>query len=467
MRQKISSRPEFEDGTSGALPIPLNAANRSLDRLQLLWNGRTKLKHAAIAGLVLGTMVAFLLPARYESTAQLMPPDAQSGAGMAMLAALSGRSGGALENLSGGLLGIKSSGALFVGILGSRTIQERLVKKFNLQKVYRRSIEQDACRELAQNTKAWEDRHSGIITITVTDHDQLRAAAIAEAYVDELNRVVAQLSTSAARRERIFLEQRLVAVKHDLDDASERFSQFSSQNAAIDIKEQGRAMIDVAAALRGQLVAAQSELSGLEQIYSQNNFRVKSVEARSAELEKKLRELGGNQGKAGSQAALDSNSVYPSLRSLPLLGVPYADLYRQSKIQEALYETLTAEYEMAKVQEAKETPSVKVLDVPDVPQRRSFPPRLQIVSLAVAVAIVARTASIFACALWDALHEADPRKAFAREVMYSVSARWTAMQPSNAKISAAINRVCARFGRPSAPHSPTVTPDPARDMQSI
>jgi hypothetical protein len=102
-----------------------------------------------------------------------------------------------------------------------------------------------------------------------------------------------------------------------------------------------------------------------------------------------------------------------------------------------------------------------------VPQRRSFPPRLQIVSLAVAVAIAVRTASIFVGALWNGLHETDPRKAFAREVMYSVSARWIAMQPGNSKISAVIDRVRARFGRPSASHNPTVGPDATRDMQSI
>ena len=440
---------------------------RGLSSLQLLWRARAVFKGAAIVGLLLGTIVAFLLPAKYESTAQLMPPDQQSGSGMAMLAALSARTGGAFGGLSGSLLGIKSSGALFIGVLGSRTIQLRLVKTFNLRKVYGRRLEEDACRRLAANTNAWEDRHSGIISITVTDHDQRRAAAMAQAYVDELNRVVAELSTSAARRERIFLEQRLLAVKHDLDEASQRFSQFSSQNTAIDIKEQGRAMIDVAAALTGQLIAAQSELSGLEQIYSQNNFRVKSVEARSAELEKKLRELGGHQGKAGSESAVDSNSVYPSLRTLPLLGVAYADLYRQTKIQESLYETLTAEYEMAKVQEAKETPSVKVLDSPNVPQRRSFPPRLQIVFLAIALAIIARIVFVFAQAHWDALHEADPRKVFAREVMDSVSVRLAAMQPNNSRLRGAMDRVRASFERTPAIDSEPVESEPTRNLQSV
>src|SRR5256885_16608816 len=105
-----------------------------------------------------------------------MPPDQQSGSGMAMLAALSARTGGAFGGLSGSLLGIKSSGALFIGVLGSRTIQLRLVKTFNLRKVYGRRLEGEACRRLAANTNAWGGRPRGIISITVTHYDPRRGA---------------------------------------------------------------------------------------------------------------------------------------------------------------------------------------------------------------------------------------------------------------------------------------------------
>src|SRR6185312_14547545 len=121
----------------------------------------------------------------------------------------------------------------------------------------------------------------------------------------------------------------------------------------------GKAMVDAAAALQGQLIAAQAQLSGLQQIYTDNNVRVRAAEAHVEELQKKLNELGG----AGTQSDLESNnSLYPSIRKLPLLGVTYADLYRQTKIQETVYELLTQQYELAKMQEAKEIPTVKVLD---------------------------------------------------------------------------------------------------------
>ena len=107
--------------------------------------------------------------------------------------------------------------------------------------------------KLTNNTEVSEDHKSGIITLAVIDHDRNRAAAIAQAYIEELGKLVAELSTSAAHRERVFLEERIKAVKLDLDDASRQFSEFSSKNKTIDSKEQGRAMVEAAAALQGQL----------------------------------------------------------------------------------------------------------------------------------------------------------------------------------------------------------------------
>src|SRR5207253_2187866 len=127
--------------------------------------------------------------------------------------------------------------------------------------------------------------------------------------------------------------------------------QFSSKNAAIDIKEQGKAMVEGAAILQGQLIAAQSELEGLRQIYTDNNVRVRSVRARIDELKHQLEKMGGKgeNPSADSRQEQDSpaqqDSLYPSIRKLPLLGVTYADLYRRTRVQEAVFESLTKEYE--------------------------------------------------------------------------------------------------------------------------
>ena len=181
---------------------------------------------------------------------------------------------------------------------------------------------------------------------------------MAEEYVSELNSVVSQLTTSSAHRKRMFLKGRLGQVKQDLEDAEKDFSQFASKNATIDIKEQGLEMVEGAASLEGQLIAAQSELEGLKQIYADNNVRVRSLKARISELQDRLRQIGGKQEIASDATNSDSTDLYPSIRKLPLLGVTYSDLYRRTRVEEAIFETLTQEYELAKVAEAKEIPTV-------------------------------------------------------------------------------------------------------------
>ncbi len=419
----------------------------SIQRLRLLWNERRFISRAAVAGLLFGTLVAFLLPKRFESTTQLMPPDAQSTSGMAMLAALTAKTGSGVGAVASDLLGMKSSGALFIGILRSSTVEDRLVQRFDLKKVYWKRLETDARKKLAENTAISEDRKSGILTISVTDGDRLRAAAMARAYVEELDRLVAQLSTSSAHRERVFLEERLTAVKQELDQASKEFSQFASKNTAIDIKEQGKAMVDAAATLMGELIAAESELKGLEQIYTPNNVRVRSVQARISELRKQLEKMGGKEGMETSSAAAGGDSMYPSIRKLPLLGVTYADLYRRTRIQEAVYETLTQEYELAKVQEAKETPSVKVLDAARIPERKSFPPRLLIMFLCTFLGLAGAAVLVLGKARWEQVDVQDPGKVLAQEVFQSMNARMPWAPPNGSRLQAMTHRVWMRLAR--------------------
>ena len=399
---------------------------KAVDQLRLFWNERRFLATAFVVGLVIGAIVALLIPSRYEATVQLMPPDNQSSSGMAMLAALTARAGGgggssALGGIAGDLLGIKSSGALFVGVLSSRTVQDRIVQRFELKKVYSVKLDVDARKKLQSRTNLAEDRKTGIIDIGVVDRDPNRAAAIAGGYVEELNQLVTELSTSGAHRERVFLEERLKAVKQDLDDASQKFSQFSSKNAAIDIKEQGRAMVEAASRLQGEKIAAESELKGLEQIYTSNNVRVRATQARISELQSQLEKLGGKGAGAEDQNATSSQTLYPSIRELPILGVTWADLYRRTRIQEAVFEALTQQYELAKVQEAKETPSVKVLDPARPPERKSFPPRT-LITLVFAFSFLAAAAFWLSVRTqWDETDANDPGKLFAQEVFQSVN----------------------------------------------
>jgi uncharacterized protein involved in exopolysaccharide biosynthesis len=403
-----------------------------VSRLRILWERRRFLMKALMFGSSLAALIAFSLPKRFESTARLMPPDSQSNAGAAVFASLAAKTGAGL--IGSDLLGMKSSGALFVGILGSRTVQDRLIERFDLEKVYGVRLEETARRQLAENTILSEDRKSGIITITVTDGSAQRAAAMGNAYTEELNRLVAELTTSSAHRERVFLEERLRAVKLDLDSAAKEFSEFSSKNVAIDIKEQGRAMVESAALLQGQLIAAQSELEGLKQIYTNGNVRVREVSARVQELQSQLEKMGGKPGTETSQSIRQGEPSYPSIRKLPLLGLTYSDLYRRTRIQEAVYETLTQQFELAKVQEVKETPSVKILDVAKVPERKSFPPRLLIIFLGAFLTLSWGIAWVLGEARWEETDPRDPRKRLAQEVFVAVKAKvpWASRNGSGA-----------------------------------
>jgi uncharacterized protein involved in exopolysaccharide biosynthesis len=430
----IARSPEIEPTIPSYGPEDIEFTRRrsKTEWLQIFWQQRQFLKRLTIRGLLAVTLVAFLIPKRYESTTRIMPPDAESSGGMGMLAALAGRGGGSSDSgsssvgsmpgigmLASDLLGMKSTGATLVGILASDTIRSRLIDRFQLQKVYRDRYKEDARKDLGKRTEIAEDRKSGIITVSVTDRDPQRAAALAKAYIDELDRLVAELSTSAARRERIFVEQRLQSVKQELDASAREFSEYASKNTAVDINAQTKAMVESAAVLQGQLIAARSELQGLEQIYTKNNIRVRTVEARIAELQRQLQNMGGEgpppEGAAPS-AEPNPPELYPSIRKLPLLGVRWADLYRQTKINETVFGLLRQKYELARIQEAKEIPTIKVLDPPAVPEKKTSPHRLVIVLLGTLLVFAGGCAWIAASFAWNEMSSEDLRKQLAQEV---------------------------------------------------
>ncbi len=425
-KRQLEVEPELQETLVPIEEDLQGARERLILKLRLLWAERRFLLRAAVAGFLAATLVAVLLPNRFVSTAQLMPPDSQTGSTLALVAGLASQGagqGGGMTSVASDLLGIKTTGALFVGVLESQTVEDRIIDRYDLRKVYGVKLQQSARERLLNNTSISEDRKSGIISLSVTDRDPKRAAAIAASYVDELNTLMTQLTTSSAHRERVFLAERLKTVNNDLESAEKDFSQYASKNATIDITEQSKAMVVSAATLQGQLIAAQSQLEGLRQIYSDSNVRVRSTQARINELHHQLELLGGKYGTpAGNDGA--SNTLYPTLRQLPILGVSYADLFRQLKVQQIVYETLTKEYELAKVQEAKEIPTVKVLDSPLVPERKSFPPRPMIILLGTIFTAAICAVWLIIAARWRETDPGDPGKLFAQEIFQTVAARW-------------------------------------------
>jgi uncharacterized protein involved in exopolysaccharide biosynthesis len=400
-------------------------ASDVLVALHLFWEHRRWLFRVAAWALAISAVIAFLIPNHYESSVSIMPPDSMNSTG-AMMAALATKASPELAAMAGSLLGTKGSGALFVELFRSRSVQDRVVDRLNLQKVYRARYKEDARKALNKHTSVSEDRKSGVLSLFVTDKNPQRAHDIAWTYVEELNHLVSQVSTSSARRERVFIEQRLTSVKSDLEDAEKQFSVFASKNSALDIKEQTKAMVESAALLQGQLIAAQSESEGLQQIYTSSNVRVRAARARIEELQRQLQKIGGTDASLVSDAT-QSNELYPSIRKLPLLGVQWADLYRRMKIQETVYELLNQQYELARIQEAKEIPTVNVIDPANLPERKSWPPRVLIIGLLTVLSVAGAVVWMIGAARWEHVNPRDPRKVFAESVWKTASDRGTGL----------------------------------------
>lgn len=398
-----------------------------------LWRERRFVAKAFVVGMLVAAVISLLIPRKYESTTRLMPPEKGGMAGLAAMLAAAGSGGGddKAGSLVGGLVsdavGLKSSGALFIGVLKSTTVQDRLVDKFNLRKVYDVRYQKDAREELSDNTDINEDRKSGIIAITVTDGSPQRAMQIARAYADDLGGLTAQLNMSAAHRERVFLEERIKQVKQDLDTASKDLSDFSSKNLTLDVKEQGKAMVSGAAALEGELIAAESELSGLRQIYTPNNVRMRSLQARIDELRSKLGELRGSSDDPIVEGA-KSGDLGVSIARLPVLGLTYYDLYRKARIQETVFEILTKQYELAKIEEAKEVPSIKILDEAQVPEKKSTPKRTLITISGALLAALLAAAYVMASTHWMRLGASHPLSLLGLEMRAGFGEDWILLQ---------------------------------------
>jgi len=418
------TEPELEPELVSIPEAESRESRNSVEKWRLLWENRGLLYRSALIGLVASTIIVFLIPVRYTATTRLMPPD-QAGQGIASVLSALGKGGASdLSSIGTELLGVKTSGDLFVGVLKSETVQNALVNKFDLRKVYGQKRWQDARKKLEDRTDVTTDRKSGIITIKVSDHSRERAAALGREYVEQLNRVVITLDTSSAHRERVFLETRLKEVQQDLETAEKNFGDFASKNTALDVKEQGRAMIGAAGELEGELIAAETQLEGLRQIYTSNNVRVRSLEARIAEYKRQLQKMGGQAGGTASEAAENgsdgsqNSDVVPPIRQLPILGVAWSDLYRKTKVEETVFEILTKQYEMARVQEAREVPSIKVLDVAGIPERKSFPPRMLLIALGTLIVFGLAAWYVLQKERWLRMNPKDPRKVLAEEIWH-------------------------------------------------
>ena len=384
-----------------ARPLHVYAAALA-DKAGLLWARRRSLARAAVIVMVLTAGLSLLVPNRYTASVKLMPPDSSPLPGLSALMGVRSGAGGVGGSVAD-LMRPRSPGQLHIQIMQSRELEDRMVARFDLMRVYRARRRYGARRALAGNTQFAEDRKSGVITVSVTDRDAARAASLANGYAEELARTLAELSSRAGARERHYFETQLAAANEELAQANRELSQFAGANAALDVPSQSRALVESTAILEGQLIAAQAELRGLEQIYTGRHERVQQAQARMAELERKLGQMRGRSPSAGPAEAAPA-----SVRSLSALAVPYADLYRRQKIAEAVVTTLSQQYELARLQEARHVADVQVMDAAEPPERKSSPRRLLLTLSAGLLCLVGGCARILAGHWWRSLAQENP-----------------------------------------------------------
>jgi capsule polysaccharide export protein KpsE/RkpR len=422
--------PEVEVHKETQSTKPATATLTWADNASLFWDHRRTFVRVAAVTFVLSICFVLLLPKEYESVTRIMPPEQGGGGSAALLAAVLGKGGGGgassggLAGIAGSLLGAKNSSAIFVAFLHSRTVNEHLVDRFDLQRIYHKRYREDTVKLLGKLMTVKEDTKSGVISIIVTDRSPVRAHDLAQGYLDELNSIVSRVNTSSAHREREFIEQRLKTVQNELQRAQLELSEFSSKNTTIDIREQTRATVEAGAKLEGQLIAGESELNSLRQIYGSQNVRVRAAEARNANLKKELLIANGQSGVAPPGDAIDATHPYPALRQLPQLGVQWANLYRTVRVHETVFDLLSEEYETARIEEVKSIPTVGVIDTPSLPEKKSGPHRALIVLIATFLSMVATAFFFLAHRSWMAMNVYDARRVLADRIWGSVRNRW-------------------------------------------
>jgi uncharacterized protein involved in exopolysaccharide biosynthesis len=345
-----------------------------LDLMVLLLRCKRFILRFILAAALVSTIIAFLLPVRYEGQVVLLPPAQSSSIGSSLLGQMGGSLGamGSLASLAGGSLGIKNPADMYVSLLTSRTIEDAMIRRFELQKEYRDKSMWDTRKELERRTTAVAGTKDGLIRLTIEDRDANRAAELANGYVDEFRKLSASLAITEAARRRLFFEQQLEQAKQNLAAAEDAMSKTQQATGVLQIDSQARSLIETAAVLRAQVVAKQVQIEGMRSFAAEDNPNLLLAKQELAALQTQLDRLAGSHTDTGSDINLSKGRVTQA-------GMEYLRRYRELKYQEAVFELLAKQFEVAKLDEAREGAIVQVVD-PAIPlDKKSSPHRLWII----------------------------------------------------------------------------------------
>ncbi len=325
---------------------------------------------------VITAIAVLIMPVTYTATTTMLPPQQQESTAMAML----GQMGG-LASLAGGgtasALGLKNPDELYIGLLQSEQVLDGIIQRFGLMKVYKAKILSDARRALQANTKIVSEK-SSLLSISVKDHDAKRAAAIANAYVDELHKLMSHLAVTSAAQRRMFFERQVNQEKEKLADAEVALERTEMKTGIIQPQGQAQAIIATIMQLRSQISATEVELEALRTSATDQNPEVITLQSQIAALRTQLAEFE----KGHPKSVLTEGNVLTPTSEVPAASLEYLRRMRDVRYQETLFEFMTRQYEMARVDEAKQGQMIQVVDPALIPDRRSWPPRTLLTLLA-------------------------------------------------------------------------------------
>ena len=306
---------------------------------------------------ILAIVISLLLPQRYTATAMLLPPQQSSSMGAALASQLG--SMGGMAALAGGSLGLKNPNDMFVGMLRSRTVEDAMVQRFGLMQEYRKRYLSDARKVFEKRATVDGSGKDGLIHISVEDRDPRRAADLANGYIDQFRIQSQHLAITEASQRRLFFEQELEQAKNNLANAEEALKQTEQTTGVIQLDSQARALIESAASLRAEITAREVQIQGMQTYPTGENTQMVQAQTELGSLRAQLAKLGGSEDSAGGELIVPKGRV-------PAAGLEYVRKLRDVKYNETIFDILARQFEIAKLDEAKQGALIQVVD-PAIP----------------------------------------------------------------------------------------------------
>lgn len=371
-----------------------------LDLLIVLAARKRLIIWITVAFAILAIVVSLLLPVRYTATVVLLPPQQNSSLSN-QLAAQLGSIGGIAASLAGGSGGsfLRNPNDMYVAMFKSHFVEDAMVERFELMREYHKKYRSDARKKFEHYTDVDGSGKDGLIHISVEDHDPQRARDLANGYVDQFRNLTEHLAITEAGQRRLFFEKQLQQANQSLADAEESLKETEQKTGLIAIDAQTRALIESAASLRAQVAAKEVQIQGMQTYATGENAQLVEAQQELDSLRTQLARLGGSSD--------NSAGIIVPKGQMTEASVEYVGKLRDVKYYETIFEILARQFELAKLDEAKEGAIVQVVDPATVPDKRSFPKRTIIVILATFVGLLAGISAALCQAAYDRMKD-DP-----------------------------------------------------------